>query len=494
MNRHGPRRPPFRMFTRKGDHVARDETVGGATPEDDRSADSRAAQQAAAPGHDAGYQAGYEAGYDPTYGPRHDDGRRAVEVYDQEVDALRPPLPGPGPRRSGGQGYVPPPAPPGQPEYGFPPPAYRAPEYPYYDIREAAPPPAPPPAPPHPAPPRAAPPHPAAAPDDHGLALPTHPPDAAGTAATPIPADVPWGAYRTPEPVAEPPVVDQSSRPGTAPWRLAEGTVPAALTADGFELGELSVRAASVIGPSHRCLEEGKARQDAYLVRRTPDGRHLVIAVADGVSQAKRSDLGARVAVTAAARLLVDDLKRGVPLESLDAAGLFRAVAGEMVGTAQAQRLTPQDVVSILVVAVIPTTPTTNGEQRIWTAQIGDVSVWRFRSGRLEQFTGAQQKQGMDKNVLPHVLPFHFEAAATTWLVAQAGDVVAVVTDGVSETIDNVVGGRAFFQSRWSAGPRHPAVFLHDLCYDAPGQIDDRTAVVVWFGAGQDASRAAAPA
>jgi hypothetical protein len=30
------------------------------------------------------------------------------------------------------------------------------------------------------------------------------------------------------------------------------------------------------------------------------------------------------------------------------------------------------------------------------------------------------------------------------------------------------------------AGPPHPAAFLADLSVDAPGQDDDRTAVVVW--------------
>lgn len=288
-----------------------------------------------------------------------------------------------------------------------------------------------------------------------------------------------------PEPVSpqfEPSTFDGGSTAGRAQWHLPKGFAPPGLSADGLRLGDLDARAASVVGPGHRCQEPAIARQDAYLLRRTDDGDHLIVAVADGVSQSRLADLGARLAVSAAARGVAAVLDGGRGIRDIDPVTLFTAVAGEMIGTARSQSHAVPDVYAILVVAVIPTHPEPDGRRTMWTAQIGDVSVWILRSGTLTQATGPD-KAGMDKNKLEFVLPADPGAARAALVELQPGDTVAVMTDGLSESLANIAAVADFFSRHWASGPPHPAAFLHQLCYDAPGQSDDRTVVTTWVGA-----------
>ena len=304
-----------------------------------------------------------------------------------------------------------------------------------------------------------------------------------GTVATvPLPRAIPARSEIHQSLPEGPPVFDDGSTAGRAPWHLPKGFAPAGLTADGLRLGDIEARAASVVGPSHRCQEPATARQDAYLLRRSDDGNHLIVAVADGVGQSSHSDLGARVAVSAAARGVAEVLDRCGDPNQIDARQLFTAVAGEMIGTAQQQAFLPDEVYSILVVVVIPVFPGPGGNRQLWTAQIGDVSVWMLQSGVLQQLTGPQKK-GMDKNTLKYVLPVDPDGVRQTSVELHPGDTIAVMTDGLSDSLTNIPAVDAFFSRRWAAGPPHPAAFLQDMCFDAPGQSDDRTAVVAWINA-----------
>ena len=303
------------------------------------------------------------------------------------------------------------------------------------------------------------------------------PPSPPPTAPMPVSPDP---AYRLPDP----PVFAASSTAGQAPWHLPVGAAPSGLAADAARLGDLEVRAASVVGAGHRCQEPGP-RQDAYALGRTPDGKFLVIAVADGVSQSPRSDLGARVAVSAATRELVAMLSSG-GVTAIDMEHLYNAVAGEMLGTGRNRGLLDKDICSILILAVIPAVPRPDGMRQVWTSWIGDVSLWIHRQGSLYRVTG-QEKSGMDRNTLNAVLPFNPDWAEQSTVNLQPSDRVAVVTDGLSDSLSGIPEAAEFFARQWAASAPHPAAFLHNLCYDGPGQSDDRTAVVVWCGPDQPA-------
>jgi serine/threonine protein phosphatase PrpC len=278
----------------------------------------------------------------------------------------------------------------------------------------------------------------------------------------------------------EPPVFAGPSAPGQAPWHLPVDAAPSGLAADAARLGDLEVRAASMVGAGHRCQEPAGPRQDAYALGRTPDGRYLIIAVADGVSQSRRSDLGARVAVSTAARELGRMLSAG-PMDAIDVDLLYNVVAGEMLGTGRDRGVPDEDVCSILIVAAIPALARRDGTRPMWASWIGDVSLWIHREGDLHRVTG-EEKTGLDRNTLTAVLPFNPDQVENNYFELRPSDRVALVTDGMSDTWSTIPAAADFFTRQWAAPAPHPAAFLHSLCYDGPGQTDDRTAVVVWCG------------
>ena len=152
-----------------------------------------------------------------------------------------------------------------------------------------------------------------------------------------------------------------------------------------------------------------------------------------------------------------------------------------MIGTGRARDLPDEDICSILIVAVIPTASSPDGTRPIWTSWIGDVSLWIHRAGTLRRMTG-REKEGLDRNTLSAVLPFHPDRAERGVFDLRPSDRVAVVTDGLSDSLSGVAGAHEFFTRQWANAAPHPAAFLNSLCYDGPGQTDDRTAVVVWCG------------
>jgi hypothetical protein len=289
-----------------------------------------------------------------------------------------------------------------------------------------------------------------------------------------------------PAAVGEGHVLGTGSSAGRAPWHLPARTGQPGIAVDALRLGDLEVRAASVIGPLHRCQDPAVPRQDAYLLARDGRGAHLVVAVADGLSDSPRSDLGARIAVSTAARELTAALDRLHDPAAIDARALFTTVAREITGTARNQGASERDVCCLLVVAAVPTIPAADGSRRVWTAQIGDVSVWTHGPAWRQQ--AGHAKSGLDRNAVDTVLPFHPGQAVSSVVEVPPGHGVAVVTDGVGDLLNEVADAESFFAHRWAAPP-HPASFLADLCVDAPGQGDDRTAVVVWCGVPGQTSR-----
>jgi hypothetical protein len=249
---------------------------------------------------------------------------------------------------------------------------------------------------------------------------------------------------------------------------------------DAARLGDLEVRAASVVGPDHRCAEPAKPRQDAYALSRTAAGHHLIVAVADGVSECRRSDVGARIAVSAAVREIRRALDGGTALAELDHAEIFTAAAREMAGTARSRGWDDADVSAVMVVAVVPAMPAADGGRLIWAASVGDSSVWR-RRGRYWELCLGDEKEGLDRNAVKTLLPFTPAAGRAQRLRVEPGQPVAVVTDGLGDVLTDVAGAQEHFAAAWSCPPGVVG-FLADLCFDAVGQLDDRTAVVVWCG------------
>ncbi|WP_447009461.1 protein phosphatase 2C domain-containing protein [Saccharothrix hoggarensis] len=278
-----------------------------------------------------------------------------------------------------------------------------------------------------------------------------------------------------------PPVLGGSPKAARLPWYLPVEPSQPGLAADEVRLGDLDVRAASVVGPDHRCTEPATARQDAYRLGRDAAGRHLVVAVADGMSAAARSDIGATVAVRAAVDLVRRQLDAGRHPEELDFVDLFTTVAKHVVGAATQLGCEPDEVLTALIVAVVPTGPTgPGGERRVRLASLADVSAWLRHGSRWVRQAGAE-KHGLDRNALDAFLPHHARSVVVESADVPPGGVLAVLTDGVGDVISDSTAGARWFAERWRRPP-NLASFLLDVNFEGPGQLDDRTAVVVWCG------------
>lgn len=270
------------------------------------------------------------------------------------------------------------------------------------------------------------------------------------------------------------------SQLGPKPWRLPR-RMPAlhGVEADEALAGDLDIRATSVVGPAHRFDPEADGhRQDTYRLGLSADGQFLVAAVADGVSNAARSQDGAKWAASTAVEYLRLELARNSDHRRLQADRLFAAVANRMKTHAERIQVAPKALASTLIVAVIPTSAGRPGQRTAWLGWVADSSGWQLEAGRWRRVTGLA-KSGYDPNALDGCLPADPHLAKSALIVLQTGQALALMTDGLSDLLTDVGGAQEELAKRWSTPPTLPA-FVRDLCFDAPGQDDDRTAVVIW--------------
>ncbi|GAA2432490.1 hypothetical protein GCM10010191_53150 [Actinomadura vinacea] len=269
----------------------------------------------------------------------------------------------------------------------------------------------------------------------------------------------------------------RGTRAARMPWRLPDEPALSGIAADAVSVGGLTVRAASMVGPGHRCEEPAQPRQDAYRLGRDTAKRYLLVAVADGMSDSKRSHVGANVAVTALVGRLRADLGKGVPL---DAPGIFLDASRQMAGAAHGQGLAEDDVRAAALAAVVPVEPDAAGGRDVWLAWLADVGAWHrtgASGGPGWRRIGGAEKGGLDAGRLSEFLPFHPGKARHAVVRVERGAVLAFATDGIG---DALTGRTAeWFARRWDEPP-HVAAFVQDVGYEARGLLDDRTAVVLW--------------
>jgi hypothetical protein len=282
----------------------------------------------------------------------------------------------------------------------------------------------------------------------------------------------------------DPPVFGpRPSRAHALPWLLPKPVAQSGVAADEARLGDLTVRAASLLGPGHRCEEPAVARQDAYALGRDPSGRYLIAAVADGLSSSKRSDLGAATAAEATVELIARALGRHPDPAALDSDRILHGVAARMTEDAAQRGLAAQDVCAVLIAAVIDTDAGPDGRD-CWFTWIGDVSAWQLRGGRWDPFAGdlkSDDDGGISSNAVSACLPLQPGRAERKLYRFPPGAVLALVTDGIGDAWTMMSEANAYFARQW-ADPPALGAFLNDVGYDARGFQDDRTAVTVWTG------------
>lgn len=309
----------------------------------------------------------------------------------------------------------------------------------------------------------------------------------------PVPLREPQGEHRfldtgVDPALMRPPVFDGVARAARLPWLLPTEPSQSGIAADEARLGDLDVRAVSLIGASHRCEEPATARQDAYRLGRDAAGRYLVVAVADGLSDSRRSDLGARVATRRAVDMVREELDRGAALD-IRWLEVFRVAASTVVSAAKQSGLSPNEVCTALIVAIIPAEPDNrDGGRHVWFASLADVSAWERSESGWRMLAGDCKEDVLNRNAVHHFLPYHPDKVTVVCHDLPPGATITIVSDGVGDALTDVPGASEWFARRWRTPPPL-ASFLLDVAYEARGQLDDRTAVTVWCGGRTEPTR-----
>lgn len=271
------------------------------------------------------------------------------------------------------------------------------------------------------------------------------------------------------------------------PWRIPSRLFPSGIAADQAQVGPFAVRGASVVGPGHRCGGAGggpgEPRQDAYSIGRSRDDRFLVVTVADGISNARQSDVGAAVAASQASRIIRETLEGCDDLSGLDAAAIFKETAERIAHVAAGRQAAGRELATVLISAVLQAPAWPGEPARGWVAWVGDSSGWVLDAGgrRWEHRFGDAKNQGeYSTNAVSGALPDSPETVRFLEFDLPRAAAFALTTDGIADAWENAKVNR-YFAERWCE-PLPAAEFLNDVNFDAPQRMDDRTAVVVWNG------------
>jgi hypothetical protein len=315
---------------------------------------------------------------------------------------------------------------------------------------------------------------------------PTSPPSAAeveelSDSPSPSPVSEVVGIVRFPQivvgrasPVVEPNVTGEEFQ--SFPFR-------ADTVIDGWSTKAITVRAASLRGHFHRY--NGAPRQDDFAVHELADGR-VIALVADGVSQALQSHLGATAAVRAAAHWLTTNAPPVT--EEIDWLGMVKDTAWALAEQARVVFSLPEPDPSValqklsttLVCAVIEP----NGPEGLKACLmgVGDSGAWIVREGEFVPLLGgkAEGEGGISSSAvagLPRV-PNELKPAIVEF---EVGDVLLLGTDGIGDPLGTGHGGVGNLFRDLFAGPEPPSMieFAHAVDFSRETFDDDRTLVAV---------------
>jgi serine/threonine protein phosphatase PrpC len=253
---------------------------------------------------------------------------------------------------------------------------------------------------------------------------------------------------------------------------------------DGWSTDTMTLRGVSQRGHLHRY--NGAPRQDDFACHHLPDGR-VVVLVADGVSAAPQSHIGASTATRYAAEWLHTNL--GEDITTTDWLTFFKSTAWAL--SERAQTLlelaepdairTEEQLATTLVCAVVE--PTGDHALRAHLVGVGDSTAWLLSSGTFFEVLGgkAVEASGISSSAvvgLPRV-----PAEVTPVIVdVAAHDVLLIGTDGISDPLGTGQGGVGNLLREVLTRPWTPSLieFAHAVDFSRETFDDDRTLVAVW--------------
>lgn len=253
---------------------------------------------------------------------------------------------------------------------------------------------------------------------------------------------------------------------------------------DGWSTDAMTVRGVSQRGHLHRY--NGAPRQDDFAAHLLPGGR-VIVLVADGVSGALQSHIGASTAVKQAADWLHSQLSADVA--DTDWLALLKSAAWAL--NERAQSLlgldapdpvrAEQELATTLVCAVIE--PTGAGTLRAYLVSAGDSAAWLLSAGQFVEILAGKTPtaSGIASSAvigLPRV-----PTEVTPQVVDMAiGDVLLIGTDGIGDPLGTGQGGVGDLFREVLSRPSAPSLieFAHAVDFSRETFDDDRTLVAVW--------------
>ena len=305
-------------------------------------------------------------------------------------------------------------------------------------------------------------------------------------------AEPAWKGQFTPYSVGDPGAAASKVRavPDEAEWDRRDTVLDGVEIQDDRRRTLLHLRAASVRGLTHRYA--GTVRQDEYAFRRTRNGRHLVVAVADGVSNSPQSHHAAALITRTGCKLVADQLDEQPP-DRLDWTSVVELLSHEIVlfagrrrpaGEAEGEldyRSVAQQMAATALFGVVDL-QAVDGELAAHVFAVGDSSGWVLRGGRdwvplHDVKNSGDGPASSTTRALPAVTRGEPPAIEVR---LRPADVLVLMSDGVGDPLGDGRGPVGdFLAEAWRTPP--PAVaFAGQVDFARRSHDDDRTAVALW--------------
>lgn len=251
---------------------------------------------------------------------------------------------------------------------------------------------------------------------------------------------------------------------------------------DGWSCEHLTVRLASVRGYFHRY--QGIPRQDDAIAAFDPATGAVVAAVADGVSSASHSHLGATIACHSATEATLRQLAAGQG--RVDWHEVVRQVAAELYDYGRSMLADPspsaEAVEELLSTTLVVGYARPAGHGLIaGLAQVGDSTGWVLREDRFHPVLANKIHRGQEViSSAVDPLPRIPASVTANEFPLAPGSVLLIGTDGFGDPLGDGTGKVGELFARHLQEPPPARDFAHLLDFSRETFDDDRTLVAMW--------------
>jgi serine/threonine protein phosphatase PrpC len=234
--------------------------------------------------------------------------------------------------------------------------------------------------------------------------------------------------------------------------------------------------------------------QDAYAYR--CDGRHVVVAVADGVGSGRLSHVASNIVTQHGCQLVTARLAT-TPAAELDWGEILEVMAKKVLNAGRRRMSVAADdpppafadvarlMSTTILFVVLEMMPRPDGHLTAYVMAHGDTSAWILRHGRdaWEPLQAVKNASAEVATSATAALPY-VPASRPDALVLTVGpqDVLLLASDGIGDPLSDGAGPvGAFLADRWRTAPE-PLAFAAHVDFARRSHDDDRTAVALWPG------------